>query len=46
MDVPFFRHDIGDAEIARMVTTLHSEYLTTAGVTREFEDQFAAYLGS
>jgi len=44
--VPFFRPSIGDDEIAEVVRCLRSGWLTTGAVTRDFEAEFAAYVGA
>ncbi|HEY5952361.1 MAG TPA: DegT/DnrJ/EryC1/StrS aminotransferase family protein [Kofleriaceae bacterium] len=46
MRVPFFRPSIGEQEIAEVVTCLRSGWLTTGSVTREFEAEFARYVGA
>ena len=46
MKVPFFRSSIGDAEIEAVAACLRSGWLTTGGITREFEREFAAYVGA
>lgn len=46
MRVPFFRPNIGDAEIEEVVRCLRSGWLTTGAVTREFEIEFAQYVGA
>lgn len=46
MTVPFFRPTITEAEIEAVVACLRSGWLTTGGVTREFEREFAAYVGA
>jgi len=46
MRVEFYRHNIGDDEISRMIETLHSVFLTTGPQTKSFEQQFAEYLGA
>ncbi len=43
--LPFALPDIGDEEIAAVVDCLRSGWVTTGPKTREFERQFAAYLG-
>ncbi|HEU4776839.1 MAG TPA: DegT/DnrJ/EryC1/StrS aminotransferase family protein [Telluria sp.] len=43
--LPFALPDIGDEEIAAVVDCLRSGWVTTGPKTREFEQQFAAYLG-
>ena len=45
MQVPFFRVGIGEAEIAEVVDTLKSGWLTTGPKTRRFEEEFAATVG-
>jgi perosamine synthetase len=42
IDVPFFRPDIGDAEIQEVVATLQSGWLTTGPRVKQFEASFAA----
>lgn len=46
MRVPFFRPSIGDDEIDEVVRCLRSGWLTTGGICREFEAEFAAYVGA
>ncbi len=43
--LPFAQPDIGEAEIAEVVDTLRSGWLTTGPKTRRFENEFRAYLG-
>jgi len=43
--LPFALPDIGEEEIAAVVECLRSGWVTTGPKTREFEQQFAAYLG-
>ncbi len=43
--LPFALPDIGEAEIAEVVDTLRSGWLTTGPKTRRFEEAFSAYLG-
>src|SRR5688572_8779447 len=43
--VPFFRPELGDAEIDEVVEVLRSGWLTTGPRTREFEKRFAAAVG-
>lgn len=45
MKVEFYRHPIGDAEIEAVSQTLRGIFLTTGERVREFEEQFAQYLG-
>lgn len=44
--LPFALPDIGEEEIAAVVECLRSGWVTTGPKTREFERQFAAYLGA
>ncbi len=44
--VPFFRPDLGDAEIDEVVATLKSGWLTTGPRTRRFEEAFAEATGA
>ena len=43
--IPFALPDIGDDEIAEVVDTLKSGWITTGPKTRRFEDDFIAFLG-
>lgn len=43
--LPFALPDIGDDEIAEVVDTLRSGWVTTGPKTRRFEEDFAAWLG-
>jgi dTDP-4-amino-4,6-dideoxygalactose transaminase len=43
--LPFALPDIGDEEIAAVVECLRSGWVTTGPTTRQFEQDFAAYLG-
>lgn len=43
--LPFALPDIGEEEIAEVVDTLRSGWLTTGPKTRRFEQEFAAFLG-
>jgi dTDP-4-amino-4,6-dideoxygalactose transaminase len=43
--IPFALPDIGDDEIAEVVDTLRSGWITTGPKTRRFEEDFTAYLG-
>ena len=45
MKVPFFRPDIGEAEIDEVVRCLRSGWLTTGPTTKRFETEFAAAVG-
>jgi dTDP-4-amino-4,6-dideoxygalactose transaminase len=44
--VPFFRVELSEAEIAEVVDTLRSGWLTTGPKTRRFEEAFAASVGA
>lgn len=44
--LPFALPDIGEAEIAEVVDTLRSGWITTGARTRQFEAEFAAYTGA
>ncbi|MFH2001309.1 MAG: aminotransferase class I/II-fold pyridoxal phosphate-dependent enzyme [Planctomycetota bacterium] len=44
--IPFSRPSIGDEEIASVVDTLRSGWITTGPKTKEFEDRFAEYVGA
>jgi perosamine synthetase len=46
MKVPFFRPTITDAEVEAVVSCLRSGWLTTGPLTRQFEQEFAAYVGA
>lgn len=46
MRVPFFRPDLGEAEIAEVCDTLRSGWLTTGPKVRRFEEEFAEAVGS
>ena len=43
--LPFSFPDIGEEEVAEVVDTLRSGWLTTGRKAKQFEDDFAAYLG-
>jgi len=45
MKIEFFKHNIGDNEIAEVNKVLKSIFLTTGPATKEFEDNFSNYLG-
>lgn len=45
MKVEFYRHNLGENEIASIVDTLRGVFLTTGPKTRQFELEFAAFLG-
>ena len=44
--IPFYRPDIGDEEIAAVVETLRSGWLTVGPRTQEFEQEFARAVGA
>jgi dTDP-4-amino-4,6-dideoxygalactose transaminase len=43
--LPPFRHAIGEEEIAEVVDTMRSDWLTTGPKTHYFEDRFKEYVG-
>jgi dTDP-4-amino-4,6-dideoxygalactose transaminase len=43
--IPYFRHDLGEAELACLASVLQGEILTTGDAVLEFEAKFAACLG-
>lgn len=45
MRVPFFMHDLGEAELANIAEVFKSPILTTGEWVARFENEFAAYLG-
>ena len=45
MKIPFYRPSITQAEINAVVETLHSGWLTTGPRAKQFEQEFARYLG-
>ena len=46
MKVEFYKHNLDETDIARMVEVCRGVFLTTGQQTREFEEAFAAYLGA
>src|SRR5206468_3341119 len=44
--IPFHRPSIGEEEIAEVVDTLRSGWLTTGPKTAQFEREFGAWVGS
>lgn len=44
--LPFHKPSIGEAEIAEVVDTLRSGWLTMGPKTQRFEEKFAAYIGT
>jgi dTDP-4-amino-4,6-dideoxygalactose transaminase len=45
MKVPFYRHQLGSEELARVASVFQSDILTTGKEVQEFEAQFSGYLG-
>ncbi len=45
MKIPFHRADIGEEEIAEVIDSLKSGWLTTGPKVRKFENSFAEYIG-
>src|SRR6516164_7572709 len=43
--IPYFRHDLGEAELACVASVLEGEILTTGAAVSAFEAKFAACLG-
>ena len=43
--LPFAMPDIGEEEIAEVVDSLRSGWLTTGPKAKRFEDEFAAFIG-
>jgi dTDP-4-amino-4,6-dideoxygalactose transaminase len=43
--VEFYKHNLDESDIARLVEACRGVILTTGGEVRKFEEQFAAYLG-
>src|SRR5215211_7492389 len=43
--IPYFRHDLGAAELASLANVLDGEILTTGEAVSAFETKFAGYLG-
>ena len=46
MKVEFFRHSLGEREVARIREVLQEPILTTGRFVAEFEQRFSAYLGA
>ncbi len=46
LDVPFHRPDVGEEEVAAVVETLRSGWLTTGPKAQEFERRFAETIGA
>src|SRR5664279_3847035 len=45
MNIPFYKPSIGEDEIAEVVDTLRSGWLTTGPKVKQFDQAFALYLG-
>src|SRR5213078_2232188 len=45
LDIPFYKPSIGEEEIGEVVEVLRSGWLTTGPRTKQFEAEFARYLG-
>lgn len=43
--IPFFRHDLGTAEIETLTEVLEGDILTTGNTTAEFERRMSELLG-
>lgn len=46
VEVPFFRAELGEAEIAEVVAVLRSGWLTTGSRVKRFEEEFARAVGA
>jgi dTDP-4-amino-4,6-dideoxygalactose transaminase len=46
MKVEFYKHNVDDADIARLVEVCRGVFLTTGQQTKEFEQAFAGYMGA
>ena len=46
MKIEFFRHSIEEEDIKRVISVLHSIFLTTGQEVTDFEKLFASYVGS
>ena len=46
MNIPFSPPDIGEAEIAEVVDTLRSGWITTGPKTKQFEKEIKEYCGA
>ena len=46
MKVEFYKHNLDDDDIARLIAVCKGVFLTTGQQTGEFEDAFAAYFGA
>src|SRR5487761_2714796 len=45
LKIPFYKPSLGTEEIAEVVDTLQSGWLTTGAKTQQFERDFASYIG-
>src|SRR5258708_39906743 len=45
LEIPFFRHDLGQAELDSVADVLGGPILTTGETVKKFEQRFANYLG-
>lgn len=45
VNIPFFRHDLGEAELASLAEAFKNPILTTGDLVGEFQDRFAQMLG-
>lgn len=45
-DIPFYKHDLGEAEVAEIRKVINGRILTTGDYVKEFESRFAVYLGT
>src|SRR5690348_1088341 len=45
VDIPFFRHDLGQPELDSVAEVLAGPILTTGETVKKFEQRFADYLG-
>src|ERR1700730_3502605 len=43
--IPFYHHDLGEAELAAVAEVLQGPMLTTGDTVAQFERRFAEYLG-
>lgn len=46
MKVEFYKHNVDEGDIARLVEVCRGVFLTTGQQTKEFEQAFAAYMGT
>lgn len=45
MKVEFYKHNLDETDIARLVEACRGPFLTTGALVKRFEERFAAYLG-